>query len=79
MATIHQRVTVQPGGRVAFDCPELEAGETVEVTVSRPVSGTRRSAIDILAEAPGGRLFRTASEVDHYIRDERMSWGAARP
>ena len=74
MATIHQRVTVQPGGRVAFDCPELEPSETVEVTVSRTLAGTRRSAVDILAEAPGGRLFRTAAEVDDYIRDERMSW-----
>ena len=74
MASIHQRVTVQSGGRVEFDCPELEAGETVEVTVSRPVTGTRRSAVDILAKAPGGRLFRTAAEVDDYIRHERMSW-----
>ena len=74
MATIHQLVTVQPGSRVAFDCPELEPSETVEVTVSRTLAGTRRTAVDIVAEAPGGRLFMTAAEVDDYIRDERMSW-----
>ena len=74
MATIHQRVTVQAGGRVEFDCPELEPGEIVEVTVLRDPAAPRRSAVDILAEAPGNRLFQTAAEVDAYIREERMSW-----
>ena len=33
--TLRIRATVQPGGRVEFASPELEAGQTVEV-VSRP-------------------------------------------
>ena len=74
MPTIHQRVTVQAGGRVEFDCPELEPGETVEVVVLRSPAEARRSVVDILAEAPGNRLFQTAAEVDAYIQEERMSW-----
>ena len=74
MPSIHQRVTVQAGGRVEFDCPELEPGETVEVTVTRKPAAPRRSVVDILAEAPGKRLFQTAAEVDAYIREERASW-----
>ncbi len=74
MPTIHQRVTVQAGGKVEFDCPELEPGETVEVVVLRSPAEARRSVVDILAEAPGNRLFQTAAEVDAYIQEERMSW-----
>ena len=31
--TLHIRTTVQPGGKVEFDSPELEAGQTVDVVV----------------------------------------------
>lgn len=34
----------------------------------------RRSVREILREAPGGRWFKTAAEVDEYIREERDSW-----
>ena len=38
-------------------------------------SGTLgRSAVDILNEAPGGLVFKTAKEVDDYIKEERASW-----
>ena len=33
-----------------------------------------RSAVDILAEAPGQLLFKSAKEVDDYIKEERASW-----
>jgi len=35
---------------------------------------TQRSAIEVLNEAPGQLLFKTAEEVDAYIRAERESW-----
>ena len=54
--------------------PELEAGQTVDVVVSHPAPAERRSAVDILAEAPGHRLFKSAKEVDDYISEERASW-----
>ena len=32
------------------------------------------SALDVLERSPGGRLFKTADEVDDYVRRERESW-----
>ena len=72
--TLHIRATVQPGGKVEFVSPELEAGQTVDVVVLPSSPAERRSAVDILAEAPGQRLFKTAKEVDDYIKEERSSW-----
>ena len=71
---LHIRTTVQPGGRVEVASPELEAGQTVDVVVTRSSSTERRSVVDILAEAPGHRLFKTGKEVDDYIKEERASW-----
>ena len=71
---LHIRTTVQPGGRVEVASPELEAGQSVDVVVTRSSSTKRRSVVDILAEAPGHRLFKTAKEVDDYIKKERASW-----
>ena len=70
----HVRTTVQPGGKVEVASPELEAGQTVDVVVTRSSSTERRSVVDILAEAPGHRLFKTGKEVDDYIKEERASW-----
>ncbi len=71
---LHVRTTVQPGGRVEIASPELEAGQSVDVVVTRSSPAERRSVVDILAEAPGHRLFKTAKEVDDYIAEERASW-----
>ena len=71
---LHIRTTVQPGGRVEVASPELVAGQSVDVVVTRSSSTERRSVVDILAEAPGHRLFKTAKEVDDYIKEERASW-----
>lgn len=69
------QTTVQPGGRIEVVDPELPVGQPVEVIILSS-NGTRRkrSALDILAESPGHRLFKTAEEVDAYIREERDSW-----
>ena len=71
---LHIRTTVQPGGKVEIASPELEAGQAVDVVVTRSSSTERRSVVDILAEAPGHRLFKTGKEVDDYIKEERASW-----
>ena len=71
---LHIRTTVQPGGRVEVASPELEAGQSVDVVVTRSSPTERRSVVDILAEAPGHRLFKTGKEVDDYIKEERASW-----
>lgn len=85
---LQQQVTVQAGGKVELVCPELKAGEVVDVVVSAVVgparssdgqpgsenSTPRRSVLDILNDGPSERLFKTADEVDEYIREERDSW-----
>ncbi len=35
---------------------------------------TKRSVVEILAAAPGHRVFSSAEEVDRYLSDERTSW-----
>ena len=57
-----------------FASPELEAGQSVDVVVTPSSSTKRRSAVDILAEAPGHRLFKTRKDVEDYIKEERASW-----
>ena len=67
--------TVLPGGRIEVHAPDLPVGQTVEVAIRVADEHTaRRSATDILAEAPGHRLFKTVDEVDAYIRAERDAW-----
>lgn len=86
---LQRQVTVQAGGKVELFCPELKAGDIVDVVVS-PVLDPgrspaeqagdenprrRRSVLEILNDGPSERLFKTADEVDEYIREERDSWG----
>jgi hypothetical protein len=72
---LHLKATVQSGGRVEIVCPKLEAGQAVEVTV-RPVPAPAKgqSVYEIISNAPGQLLFKTAKDVDSYIREERESW-----
>lgn len=67
--------TVQAGGRIEVSAADLPTGQSVEVTI-RPTNGhpPRRSVLDILAEASGGRVFKSAADVDRYIRAERDAW-----
>ena len=71
---LHIRTTVLPGGKIEIVDHELPVGESVDVIVSQSSSSERRSAVDILAEAPGHRLFKTGEEVASYLKDERESW-----
>ena len=78
---LHIRATVQPGGKIEIESPELTEGEDVDVTIAPTAevpAGPKRSIVDILAEAPGGLIFKTAQEVDDYIREERASWDRPR-
>ena len=71
---LHQKVTVQPGGRVEVVSPELEAGQTVDVVVLHESTGQVRSIMEILNDGPEHRLFQTAEEVDAYLSEEKASW-----
>ena len=69
------KTTVLPGGRIELTAPDLKPGQAVEVTIRCADDETpKRSALDILAEASGRRIFNSAAEVDTYIRAERDAW-----
>ena len=71
---LHIRTTVLRGGKIEIVDRELPVGESVDVVVSQSSASERRSAVDILAEAPGRRLFKTAEGMASYLKDERKSW-----
>ena len=68
------RTTVQPGGKVEIVDQNLPVGEDVDVVVSPASAKIRRSAVDILNEAPGGLLFKTAADVAAYLKEEKEAW-----
>ena len=72
---LHIRTTVLPGGKIEIVDQELPVGESVDVVVSQSPGSERRSAVDILAEAPGGLVFKTAADVAAYLKQARESWG----
>ena len=71
---LHIRTTVQPGGKVEVVDQNLPVGEDVDVVVSSASPLERRSAVDILNEAPGGLVFKTAADVAAYLKEEKESW-----
>ncbi|MDA0738395.1 MAG: hypothetical protein O2999_11370 [Nitrospirae bacterium] len=74
--TVHVKTTILPGGKIEITDPNLPPGESVEVVVFLPEHGkpNGQSAVDVLSQAPGHRLFKTSDEVDSYIHGERGSW-----
>lgn len=71
---LHLKTMVQPGGKVEFASPELEAGETVDVVVMHESNTKGRSIMEILNSGPEARLFQTAEEVRAYLEEEKESW-----
>jgi hypothetical protein len=77
MATIIEReAVVGPDGTIEIKTPELAPGQRVKVIVEAEgvVPPRGRHVIDIVENLPGHRQFKTAEEVDEYIREERDSW-----
>ncbi len=68
--------TVQSGGRIEIADPQLPTGRAVDVLVLFPQEAdvSRRSVVDVLAEAPGQLAFHSAEEVDAHMREERDAW-----
>ena len=73
--TLHIRATVQPGSRIEIVNGQLQEGEEVDVVVRPASSAKRRSAVDVLNEAPGHLVFKTAEDVAAYLKEEKESWG----
>lgn len=72
---LHIRTTVQSGGRIEIVDQDLTVGEAVDVVVSPASPTARRSVVDILNEAPGGLVFKTAADVAAYLKEEKEAWG----
>ena len=72
---LHVRTTVLPGGKIEIVDQELPVGESVDVVVSQSSASERRSVVDILAEAPGHLVFKTAEDVAAYLAEEKETWG----
>ena len=72
---LHIRTTVLPGGRIEIVNQYLPEGETVYVVVTPSTPTPHRSAVDILAEAPGHLVFKTAADVAAYLAEEKEAWG----
>lgn len=71
---LHLKTTVLPGGKIEIVDQSLPVGESVDVVVSQSEDSAGRSAVDILSEAPGHLMFKTAAEVALYLKEERDSW-----
>jgi hypothetical protein len=73
---LHLSTKVLPGNKIEISAPELPVGNTVEVFVilKSSSSRTRRSAIELLDELPGQKLFKTPEEADQYLHEERSAW-----
>ena len=75
-AIIHREAVVGPDGKIEILAPELRPGQRVAITIEPEAEATSSepSLYDLVKDLPGGRLFRSAEEVDDYIRQERDSW-----
>lgn len=73
---LHISTKVLPGNKIEIFDSELQVGDAVEVFViiKNTSSRSRRSAIDLLDELPGQRLFKTPEEADRYLQEERSAW-----
>ena len=70
---LNVRTTVLPGGNVEMVDQNLPVGEDMDVVVSPASLSERRSAVDILAEAPGGLVLKTAADAAAYLKEEKES------
>ncbi len=79
-AIIHREAVVGPDGKIEVSAPELQPGQRVSITIEPETApdanatSPEPSLYDLVKDLPGGRLFKTADEVDEYIRQERDSW-----
>lgn len=75
MTTLLQRdAVVGPNGTIEVHVPELAPGQCVRVIIEPASVAPSGRALDVLAQPSGHRLFKTASEVDAYVRAEREAW-----
>jgi hypothetical protein len=73
--TLQVQTTILPGHRIEIQAPELPEGRSATVLVLVEEEGRpKRRLSEVLAGYSGGQLFRSAEEVDAYLRAEREAW-----
>jgi hypothetical protein len=73
--TVQVETTVLPGHRIEICAPELPEGRTATVLIIVAEEEiAKRPFREVLGDYPGSGLFKSADEVDAYIRAERDSW-----
>ena len=71
---LYLKATVLPEGKIEIEDTGLKEGESVDVIVMQSEKKSARSALDIIKEGPGQRLFKSAADVEEYLKSERASW-----
>jgi hypothetical protein len=75
MLTLEVKTRILAGGRVEIPSTGLPEGSEATVRIVVEEAPPKRKLSEILADYPGGQLFKSAEEVDRYIKEERDSWG----
>lgn len=72
-STVKQKVTVQPGGVVQVQSPELVPGSTADVIIiPDTITLPPQQLASAIGSAAGG--FASPADVDAFIRRERDAW-----
>ena len=72
---LKQKVTVQPGGIVHIESPELVPGSIADVIIIPELPDAPIATLaNFIGAAAGG--FTTPQEADAFIRQERNTWPA---
>jgi len=74
MSILEVKTRILPGGRIEIPSTGLPEGREATVRISVEDEPPKRRISEILADYPGGQLFKSAEEVDRYIKEERDSW-----
>jgi hypothetical protein len=77
MSTLELKTKILAGGRIEVQDPRLIEGQevTIRIVLGDEAPRKKRSLLENLGGYKGGQLFKTAAEVDAYIKEERDSWG----
>lgn len=76
-SALHLKTQVLPDHKIEIQSDNLEIGDIVDVfvVISEQKSSLKRNSIeDIIKDLPGQEIFKTAQEVDEYLKGERDSW-----
>jgi hypothetical protein len=75
-SALHIKTTVLPGHRIEVAAPQLKEGAPVDVFLVLPEAegASRKSALEIIRQLKGHRLFQTPEEVDRHLKEERDAW-----